>query len=70
MTRLHKLETLIQIEEGIQNFLNRIESSEDTLASLGYYFDDIKKIYTHKIDIYRMCIDRLNQRFNKIKNTL
>lgn len=70
MTRLEKLETLVKIEEGIQSFINRIEIAEEIIEREGSYFREIRDIYTDKKDTYLMCIERLNQRFNKLVNTL
>ena len=70
MTRLEKLETLVKIEEGIQSFINRIEIAEEIIEREGSYFREIRDIYTDKKDTYLMCIQRLNQRFNKLVYTL
>ena len=70
MKRIEKLETLIKIEEGIQSFINRIEIAEEIIEGEGSYFREIRDIYTDKKDTYLMCIQRLNQRFNKLVNTL
>jgi hypothetical protein len=54
MTRIEKLEMLIQIEEGIKSFEDRIELKQDSIESTTYM----------------MCIKRLNERFNKILVTI
>ncbi len=68
MKRIEKLETLIKIEEGIQSFERLILLCQDTVELT--YFREIKDKYTDKIHTYNMCIDRLNERFNKLVNTL
>ncbi len=68
MERIEKLETLIKIEEGIQCFERLISLCQDTVNFS--YFREIKDKYTDKIHTYNMCIDRLNQRFDKLVNTL
>ena len=64
--RTDRLESLIKIEEAIQHFENQIVEhkwSNDFGAGLEWIY--IRKKNTHNIDIYEMCIDRLNERFNK-----
>ena len=68
MKRIQKLETLIKIEEGIQSFERLISLCQDTIDLT--YFREIKDKCTDKVHTYNMCIDRLNQRFNKLVNTL
>ena len=68
MERIEKLETLIKIEEGIQCFERLISLCQDTVNFS--YFREIKDKYTDKIHTYNMCIDRLNERFDKLVNTL
>jgi hypothetical protein len=66
MDRIEKLELLIEIEEAIKHFENRIDElawSNDFGAGLEYL--NIRNKNTHNIEIYKMCIDRLNDRFSK-----
>ena len=70
MTRLEKLKTLVKIEEGIQSFTSRIELCQETIETAGSWFREIRDINTDKIHTYMMCIKRLNERFNKLANTL
>ncbi len=71
MTRLEKLETLIKIQEAIQTFENRIhERKWSNEFGIGLEFMNIWTKNTDKIHTYNMCIDRLNERFNKLVNTL
>ena len=71
MTRLQKLETLIKIEEAIQYYENQVhELVYSNQLGAGNMFISIRLKNTHAIEIYEMCIDRLNERFNKLVNTL
>lgn len=71
MKRIEKLEALIKIEEGIQYYDNQInELVYSNQLGAGYMFISIRLKNTHDIEIYDMCIDRLNERFNKLVNTL
>lgn len=71
MTRLEKLETLIKIEESIQYYENQInELVYSNQLGAGDMFMSIRLRNTHDMEIYDMCIDRLEERFNKLANTL
>ena len=71
MTRIQKLETLILIEETIQYYENQIdELVYSNQLGAGDMFMSIRLKNTHDIEIYEMCIDRLEERFNKLANTL
>ena len=71
MERIEKLETLIKIEEAIQHFENQIaETKWSNWFGIGLEFKSINDKNTDRIHTYNMCIDRLNQRFNKLVNTL
>lgn len=71
MTRLEKLETLVKIEEAIQHFDNQIAETEwSNEFGIGLQFKSINDKNTDRIHTYNMCIDRLNERFNKLVNTL
>jgi len=71
MKRIEKLETLIKIEERIQYYDNQInELVYSNQLGAGHMFISIRLKNTHAIEIYDMCIDRLNDRFNKLVNTL
>ena len=71
MKRIEKLETLIKIEEGIKHFENQIaENKWSNEFGIGLEFKSINDKNTDRIHTYNMCIDRLNERFNKLVNTL
>ena len=70
MTRIKKLEMLIQIEEGIKSFEDRIELKQESIESTLGYFPELRDKYTDDIHTYMMCIKRLNERFNKILVTI
>ena len=66
MDRIEKLELLIEIEEAIKHFENQIVEnkwSNDFGAGLEWIY--IRNKNTHNIEICKMCIDRLNERFSK-----
>ena len=71
MKRQEKLELLIEIEEAVQYFERKIDA--DTWSNefgAGLEWKHINHKNTHNIEIYEMCIDRLNERFTKQLNTL
>ena len=71
MTRLEKLETLIELEEAIQVFENRIHEKEwSNEFGIGLELKSINDQNTNDIDTYKRGIIRLNERFNKLVNTL
>lgn len=71
MKRQKKLELLIEIEESVQYFEHKI----DMLAwsnefGAGLEWRHIYEKNTNNIHTYKMCIDRLNERFTKQLNTI
>ena len=71
MTRLETLNLLTEILEAIQHFEDRIDRMEwSNELGYGQSYRSIYEKNTYNIEIYEMCIDRLNERFNKYKNTL
>ena len=71
MKRQEKLELLLEIEEAIQYFEERIDSTAwSNEFGYGQEFCSMYEKNTHNIEIYEMCIDRLNERFTKQLNTL
>lgn len=71
MTRLEKLECLLEIQEAIESFERRIEEKKwENEFGAGLHFQSINIKYTDRIDTYERCIDRLNERFSKRLNTL
>ena len=71
MTRLEKLETLTQIDEYIKYYKDRIDEKKwSNEFGIGLQLQSIREINDHDIDICERCIDRLNERFNKLVNTL
>ena len=71
MTRLEKLETLVQIEESIKYYEDQVnELVYSNQLGAGNMFISIRLKNTHDIEIYEMCIDRLNERFSKLVNNL
>jgi len=70
MKRKLTLETMLQIEDGINQFKLLIEIELDNVAKHGKDFQELRKKYVHNIDIYNKCITRLEERFTKQLNTL
>ena len=70
MNRKEKLETMLKIQEGINQFKLLIEIQLDNLGKHGKDFSFMRKKYLHDIDIYNMCINRLEERFIKQLNKL
>ena len=71
MTRLETLNLLIDISEAVQHFERKIQT--DTWSNqfgAGLEWEHINHKNTNDIHTYKRCIDRLNERFNKYKNTL
>lgn len=66
MDRIEKLELLIEIEEKIKHFENQIvENKWSNDFGAGLEWLNIRNKNTHNIEICKMCIDRLNERFSK-----
>ena len=71
MKRQEKLELLLEIEEAIQHFEERIDSAAwSNEFGYGQSYRSMYEKNTYNIEIYEMCIDRLNERFTKQLNTL
>ena len=71
MKRQEHLELLIEIEEAIQYFENKIEvSTWSNEFGIGLEFKNINHKNTNDIHTYKKCIDRLNERFTKQLDTL
>ena len=70
MNRKEKLETMLKIQEGINQFKLLIEIQLDNLGKHGKDFSFMRKKYLHDIGIYNMCINRLEERFTKQLNKL
>jgi len=70
MNRKETLETMLKIQDGINQFKLLIEIQLDNLGKHGKDFSFMRKKYLHDIDIYNRCITRLEERFTKQLNTL
>ena len=67
MNRAEKLERLITIDSAIEYYESRInDRKHNNEFGAGLEFKSIRKINDHDIEISRMCIERLNQRFRKL----
>ena len=66
MDTIQKLLLLIDIEEAIKHFENQIvENKWSNDFGAGLEWLNIRNKNTHNIEICKMCIDRLNERFSK-----
>jgi len=71
MTRLEKLEILVKIEEAIAYFENKVNDLVfSNQLGAGHLFMSIRLRNTHDIEISEKCIDRLNERFDKLVTEL
>ena len=70
MNRKETLETMLKIQDGINQFKLLIEIQLDNVGKHGKAFSFLRKKYLHDIDIYNRCIIRLEERFTKQLNTL
>ena len=69
-TRMEKLQILVGLEEGIQSFKDRLELKQDSINGCGGYDRETRDKWTDEIHTYKLCIKRLEQRFNKVRKTL
>jgi hypothetical protein len=67
---MEKLQILVGLEEGIQSFKDRIELKQDSINGCGGYDRETRDKWTDEIHTYKLCIKRLEQRFNKVRKTL
>ena len=71
MNRREKIECLLEIQEAIESFENRIaETKWSNEFGIGLEFKSINDKNTDRIHTYMMCIERLKERFNKILITI
>jgi len=71
MERLEILETLVDIDNYIKYYKDRIDERQwSNEFGAGLQLQSIRKINDHNIDIYKRCIERLNDRFRKLAITL
>lgn len=60
----------IEVLEAIQTFDRKIVDAKYWSELYKLQFYAIKKQYQHLIEIYQMCITRLQERYNKINNQI
>ena len=60
--------TSIEILEGIDKFQNLVRLNYEHINILAGNFKHLIKKYKHNIEIYDMCIQRLKQRYDNLKN--
>lgn len=57
----------LRLLEAVRCFEMRIESREEDIKGfIGNYFPALKKKMLHDIEIWKMCIERLNKKLNKL----
>jgi len=56
-------QTCTQILEGIQHFENMVKLTQDHIDLVKGMFPELGKRYDREMDIYKMCIERLKQRY-------
>jgi len=59
----------MEILEGIQHFLTLIKSTKQNINGFAGTFPGLKIKYEHNLEIYWMCVRRLEQRYKKVMNT-
>jgi len=69
MDRLEKLQLGIDIVEGIKWYQGRVANQEKQRKAFLNAFGSSGKT-THNIEIYTMCITRLEERYTKLINQL
>jgi len=62
---IEKHQTCIEIVEAIATFETLFKSRAESIHALQNWHPDLKQKYEHDLIIYRMCIDRLKQRYLK-----
>ncbi len=71
MNRAEKLERLITINSAIEYYENRINDRQhNNEFGAGLEFQSVRNMNDHDIDIYKRCIERLNERFRKLAITI
>lgn len=68
--RIKKHQDCIEILEAIQTFEMLIKSGKENIDGFAGTFPEIRRKYIHNIEIYQMCITRLQERYNKINNQI
>jgi hypothetical protein len=59
-------ETSIELLEAMQHFENLIKHKETAIKMCENSFPRLQYKYIHNIDIYNKCINRLQNRYNKL----
>ena len=66
--KINALQTCIEIQEAIQTFEALTKSAHENVNGFCGYFPELRYKYHHNIEIYKMCITRLEERYlNLIK---
>jgi len=70
MNRLKQHENCIEILEAIERFERFKSDKKYSIFFHSNYFTGMKKKLRHEIEIYEMCIKRLEERYKKQLNKL
>jgi uncharacterized protein YukE len=65
MNNFEKLDKLKEIQEAMLTFWQRKANEQYSITFEVYQFPNLIAKAEHRIEIYEMCIERLEQRFNK-----
>jgi len=63
-------QSCIEIQEAIEHFERRIESTNDSINGFPGTFPYLRNKYTRKLEILAMCIARLEQRHQRILSNI
>jgi hydroxypyruvate isomerase len=63
-----KHEQAIAILDAIEHLHSMIKLKKYSISGFSGTFTELRKKYVHNIEIYTMCINRLQQRYDKLFN--
>ena len=63
-------EKCIEVLEAIRTFERFIKSAHENIDGFAGTFPELRRKYIHRIEIYQMCITRLQERYSKINNQI
>ena len=64
--QIEKHQLRIEILEGVQHFARLIELKKESINGFAGTFPRLRRKYLHNIEIYKMCIARLYERYEKV----
>lgn len=63
-------QTCIELIEAMDHFKRMVQLTNDSIEGFPGSFPELKRKYNHKLEIYRACINRLEDRYHKQLKTL